>query len=37
LLTKHNNPLLLHYIKQIYAEYNIKDPLPNHYNLTLKT
>jgi len=37
LLSKHNNPLLLTYIRQIYHEYNIKDPLPKHYFLRVKS
>ena len=37
LLTKHNNPLLLNYVKHIYNEYNIKDPLPSNFKSKMKT
>jgi hypothetical protein len=31
LLTTFNNPLIMHYIRTIYQEYNLKDPLPDRY------
>jgi len=37
LLTKHNNPLLLTYVKHIYHEYNIKDPLSSNFKSKMKT
>lgn len=31
LLATHNNPLIMRYVKNIYNEYRIEDPLPERY------
>ena len=32
LMTVNNNPLIMHYVRNIYQEYQLKDPLPKRYS-----